>query len=51
MNHQAYVLAAYAVTITVALAISAKVWLEGRSFRRRVEALIAVRSRSIGRER
>ncbi|QFY62772.1 heme exporter protein CcmD (plasmid) [Rhizobium grahamii] len=50
MNHEAYVLAAYAVTAIVLLATSAKVWIKGRSFRRRVSALASVRAKSIGRE-
>ncbi|WP_160012384.1 heme exporter protein CcmD [Rhizobium sp. 18055] len=50
MNHEAYVLAAYAVTTIVVLATSVKVWVEGRSFRRRVSALAPLRGKSIGRE-
>lgn len=40
MQHEVYVLAAYAVTLTVVISTSAKVWIEGRSFRRRVAALV-----------
>lgn len=50
MYHEAYVLAAYAATVTALLATSVKVWHEGRSFRRRVLALAPVRAKPIGRE-
>ncbi|MBY5820618.1 heme exporter protein CcmD [Rhizobium leguminosarum] len=44
MTHQAYVYIAYALTFSVVFATSAKVWITGRSYRRRVAALAPVRA-------
>ncbi|MBZ9793879.1 heme exporter protein CcmD [Rhizobium sp. 3T7] len=43
MDHQHYVVAAYALTFTVMLATAVKVWLAGRSYRRQVRGLATVR--------
>ncbi|NLS19980.1 heme exporter protein CcmD [Rhizobium sp. P40RR-XXII] len=43
MNHQFYVYSAYAITFLVMSAATARIWLAGRTYRRRVEALMPVR--------
>ncbi|WP_431323775.1 heme exporter protein CcmD [Rhizobium sp. YTU87027] len=43
MDHEHYVVAAYALTFTVMLATALKVWLAGRSYRRQVRVLAPVR--------
>ena len=49
MTHQHYVLAAYAVALTVMIAISATTWFQGRAYRRQVEVVAKIR-RSARRE-
>ncbi|MBB5576564.1 heme exporter protein CcmD [Rhizobium paranaense] len=51
MDQLQYVSAAYVIAFLVMTAIALKIWLDGNSYRRRVEALVRIRSKQSPRNR